>query len=262
MQIMANGISMAYSEEGDPQGPAIIFIHAFPFTRAMWREQVQALKGKFRVITYDLRGFGESELGEVPISVDLLADDLVALQEKLKIEKATWCGLSLGGYIALRAKEIHPQKVTRLVLADTRVEPDTDEGRIKRFQTVKLLFAKGVETFASGFVKNVVAPETLAEKPEILIELEGLVRKNSVRAISQALVGLAARTDTSMALKRDALPTLILVGANDQLTPVSSAEKMHRLAEGSKLVVLPKAGHLACIENPEGFNAALTRFLS
>lgn len=261
MEISVNGLKLNYSEEGPKAAPAVIFLHAFPFSGAMWNAQVEALRSTHRVITYDYRGFGQSEQGSTPVSIDLLAEDLIALQDELNLAAPAWCGLSMGGYVALRAKELFPSRVSKLVLADTRMEPDTDEARAKRFQTIKAVMGKGVGLFAEGFVKNVVAPETLTTRPEVLQHLKSLVMANSAVGISQGLMALAARTHTGKALSENPVPILILVGEKDGLTPPAMAQAMQKEAAGSKLIVIPGAGHMANLENPSAFNVALRDFL-
>ncbi|MEJ2468562.1 MAG: alpha/beta hydrolase, partial [Campylobacterales bacterium] len=132
MKTTVNGIDIKYDDVGPADAPALIFIHGFPLNRTMWQPQMEALKGRYRLIAYDLRGHGESSLGEEDFTMERFVQDLLGLMEALRIEKATLCALSMGGYIALRAAETHPERFSALVLCDTQCSADTPEGKKKR----------------------------------------------------------------------------------------------------------------------------------
>jgi len=180
---------------------------------------------------------------------------------ELGIGKAVLCGLSMGGYIALRAHERHPDRVQGLILCDTRSEADSNEARIKRANQAKGVKENGVKAFAEGFVKAVFAPATFKSNPAAIESIRTIIEKTSPLAISGTLLALAARTDTTASLASVNVPTLILVGEHDSLTPPSASEAMHKHIKGSTLHVIPDAAHMSNIENAPVFNKHLVEFV-
>ncbi len=252
---------IAYFEFGPTQGTPLVLIHGFPLSHAMWDAQIKALSTTHRVIAYDIRGFGASDVGTGQASIEFFVDDLMGVLDALKVDKAILCGLSMGGYIALRAVERHPERVERLILCDTRSEADSNEAKVKRAKAVQSIQKDGIEPFAKEFVKGVLAAKTLESKPEIVKILIHQISKNSVVGICGALIAMAARTDTTEALPKIKVPTLILVGEEDKLTPPDSARKMAGLIPQSKLEIIPGAAHMSNLENPDVFNAKIAGFL-
>lgn len=262
MRAKINGLEVAYNTAGNPSDLPVLFIHGFPFSQEMWKPQVTLLSQNYRVITYDVRGHGGSEVGDGQYSLEFFVDDLFRLLDHLKIEKAIVVGLSMGGYIALRAIERSPERFRALVLCDTRSEADTTEGKIKRAASIKLVKTEGVKKFAEGFVKAVFAPQTFEAKPDTVRFIQQIIEKTSPAAIAGTLFALAARTDTTPSLPNIKVPTLILVGEHDTLTPPSAAEAMYAKIPDSELHVIPGAAHMSNLENPEEFNKHLLDFLS
>ncbi|HEX9614543.1 MAG TPA: alpha/beta fold hydrolase [Bacteroidota bacterium] len=261
MNIRINGLMMNYQERGLPQGLPVVFIHGFPFSHAMWNSQMMAIPQGTRAISYDVRGHGSSEAGDGQFSIEYFADDLIGLLNELGIGKAVLCGLSMGGYIALRAHERHPDRVQGLILCDTRSEADSNEARIKRANQAKGVKENGVKAFAEGFVKAVFAPATFKSNPAAIESIRTIIEKTSPLAISGTLLALAARTDTTASLASVNVPTLILVGEHDSLTPPSASEAMHKHIKGSTLHVIPDAAHMSNIENAPVFNKHLVEFV-
>ncbi len=250
-----------YVDQGPKEGMPLVLIHAFPLNHTLWNRQIQALSEKHRVISYDLRGHGESDVGDGQYTIELFVDDLIDLLDHLKIEKTIVCGLSMGGYIALRALERHPERFSALVLCDTRSEADSDEAKIKRSAGLRLLKEKGVPLFAEEFVKPAFAPETFKTNPEIVQTVKEMILKNSPLGIGGALLALASRTDTTESLKQIKIPTLVLVGEKDQITPPSAALSLKEKIPSAQMHVIPQAGHLSNLENPSEFNRRLIAFL-
>ncbi|HSA60155.1 MAG TPA: alpha/beta fold hydrolase, partial [bacterium] len=249
-----------YEDHGPREAGPLVLIHAFPLNLTMWNAQIQALSAERRVIAYDLRGHGESDVGDGQYTIELFVDDLIALLDHLRIDTTAVCGLSLGGYIALRALERHPERFNALVLCDTRSEADSDEAKIKRSAGLRLLKEKGVPSFAEEFVKPAFAPETFKTNPEIVHTTKGMILKNSPLGIGGALLALASRTDTTESLKRINIPTLVLVGEKDQITPPSAALSLKEKIPNAQMHVIPTAGHLSNLENPAEFNQRLAAF--
>lgn len=250
-----------FIEAGDGDGLPVVFIHGFPFSHALWRPQLEALGAGRRLIAYDVRGHGRTPAGDGLYTIDLFVDDLVELLDRLKIERAVLVGLSMGGYIALRAADRAAARVRGLVLADTRAEADTNQSKALRHGAMKLVAEKGVPAFADEFVKNLFSPPTLAANRPCVEELKALMRANPALGIRGTLLALAARMDASAWLGSIKVPTLVVVGEDDGLTPPSAAAAIVRAISGSKLVVIPRAGHVSSLENPEAFNKALDEFL-
>jgi len=259
MEGTVNGIS--FEDSGPRDGIPVVFIHGFPFDRTMWELQMKEAGKIRRALAYDVRGHGRSEAGDGQYSVELFVDDLVALLDHLRVDRAVLCGLSMGGYIALRAAERQPERLSGLVLCDTKSSPDTDEAKIKRAAAITAVKKYGVPKFAEEFIKAVLTENTLKTKPAIASSLLNSVLGNSPLGISGALLAMAARTDTPAALAKIAVPALILVGEHDKITPPSAAEAMLKALPKAEMHVIPGAAHMSNLENPAVFNEKLLAFL-
>lgn len=219
MKTVLNGSEAFYMEPGNPNGFPIVLIHGFPFSHEMWEPQIAVLQKRFRVVAYDLRGHGESEAGDGQYTLEFFVDDLIALLDFLKIQKAILCGLSIGGYIALRAVERNPERIGALILADTQAKADFNEAKLKHKAAIKSVKTNGVRTYAESFVKAVFAPQSLEERKDIVERIRHIIQSNSSLGICGALLALVSRTDTTEALSAIKVPTMILVGEHDALTP-------------------------------------------
>ncbi len=242
----------------------IVFIHGFPFSAEMWKGQTQMLqdnKKNLRIITYDLRGHGQSDVGDGQYTIELFVDDLIGLLDYLKITKTILCGFSMGGYITLRAIERNPDRFNALVLCDTMSAADSNESKVRRANSINQIKKEGVERFAEGFLKAVFAPQTFDTKPDIIDEIRRVILSNSPLGICGALLAMAGRTDTTESLSRISVPTLILVGKHDAVTPPSASKSMHDKIPNSILHLIDNAAHMSNLENPNVFNEHLTKFL-
>lgn len=260
-----NGINLYYTDIGKERSPPVVLIHGFPFSSEMWNGQTQMLQASqenLRIVTYDLRGHGQSDVGDGQYSIELFVDDLIALLDHLKITKTILCGFSMGGYIALRAIERNPDRFRALVLCDTMSAADSNEAKIKRANSIKLVKKQGVGRFAEGFLKAVFAPKTFETQPEIIDEISRIVLSNSPAGICGALLAMAGRTDTTEALSRINIPTLILVGEHDAVTPPNAAKNMQDRIPNSKLQLIKNAAHMSNLENPKVFNEQLIKFVA
>jgi 3-oxoadipate enol-lactonase len=253
------GIEMAYDEVGS--GPPVVLLHGYPFNRSMWSEQVAALSANYRVITPDLRGHGETTVTDEPATMDEMAQDVAALLDKLGIERVTLGGLSMGGYVTLAFYRRFPLRVRALILADTRPQADTLEARRNREEQAKKILNEGMQSIADDFLKKVLTPATLSERPEITERVREMILKTNPQGAAAALRGMAVRHDQTDFLEEIFAPTLILVGSEDQLTPPKDAELMKREIRGSRLEIIEGASHLSNLERPEVFNRALLDFL-
>jgi 3-oxoadipate enol-lactonase len=253
--------TLNYTQFGPVGKIPVLFIHGFPFNQTMWQPQVEALQSGYHLITYDNRGHGKTPAGDGQYTLELFVDDLIALLDELNLSKVVLCGLSMGGYIALRAIERHPDRVHALVLCDTRAEADSNEAKVKRTANLKVVKEKGVPAFAEGFLKAIFAPGTFETNPQAVDLIRKAIVANSPTGIIGTLIALAARTDTTAALSTIQVPTLILVGDQDPVTPPAAAETLHRGIAHSELHVIPRAAHLSNLENPVDYNRHLAAFL-
>ena len=261
MKLQTQGISLAYETAGPRNSLPVVFIHGFPFSREMWRGQVKALSRDFYVVTYDVRGHGESDTGDGQYTVELFVDDLIALFDHLKLKRAAVVGLSMGGYIALRAAERHPDRFRALVLCDTRSEADGNEGKIKRAQQVREIKNGGLKDFTEQFLRAVFYEKSISSDLPAVASIKSIIEKTPPQAVAGTLIALAGRTDTSAALYKLNIPTLILVGRHDAITPPSAANAMKEKISGSEMHIIPDAGHMSNLENPAEFTGHLVKFL-
>ncbi|RRR76600.1 MAG: alpha/beta fold hydrolase [Candidatus Viridilinea halotolerans] len=257
METHLNGIKLAYSDEGN--GPAIIMLHAFPLAGAMWREQVAALREHYRIVVPDLRGFGDSDAPPGPYLMDQMADDVAALLKKLGISQSAVVGLSMGGYIAFSLWRRHRQTISALVLADTRAAADTPDGQATRESNARLVEHEGPPAIAAKMIPNLIAPRA---SQALRDELARLIHANRSTGIAAALRGMALRHDSQPDLASITVPTLVIVGTEDSLTPPAEAEAMHHALPNSTLMQIKDAGHLSNLEQPAAFNAALQSFFT
>lgn len=229
----------------------------------MWKYQIPELQDKmnFRIITYDLRGHGKSDVSDGQYTMELFVDDLIGLLDYLKIGKTIICGFSMGGYIALRAIERNPERFNALILCDTMPAPDSNEAKIRRANSLKEIKKEGIERFAEGFLKSIFAAQTFTTKPNILGETRKIILSNAPLGICGALIAITGRTDTTEALSKISVPTLILVGKHDAVTPPTAASIMHEKIGNSELQVIEDAAHMSNMENPTSFNRHLIHFL-
>lgn len=258
--VSINNLNVSYNDEGSGQYP-VILLHGYPFDKSMWDAQVSHLKSSHRVIAYDIRGFGASRDETSPLSLDLFRDDLIQFMDVLNIDKAILCGLSMGGYIALHALKKYPWRFQALILCDTQCVADTPEGKAKRLQSIEDIKAKGTSAFNEGFIKNVFHKDTPEKHPELVAALRTVVNGNSERIITQGLQALADREESCTSLGDIHLPTLILCGRDDVVTPLAQSEFLHAHIKGSILQVIDHAGHVSNLEAADEFNEHLSAFL-
>lgn len=255
--VTVNDIELTYRDEGT--GEPLLLVHAFPLSGAMWERQIEGLAPQYRVIVPDLRGFGGSGLGTSAVSMDQYADDLAQLLDQLELEQVALGGLSMGGYVAFAFLRRHRERVRSLILADTRATPDTAEGRQGREQNARL-----VEQQGPGAIADQMLPKLLSSGAAKSLQAEArrVIEANDRAGIAAALRAMAARPDSTALLAGISVPTLVLVGSEDELTPPSDSQAMHQAIPNSQLVELASAGHLSNLEAPTAFNDAIDLFLS
>ncbi len=250
---------LSVREAGDPKGPPVVLLHAFPLSSAMWEPQFEALKA-YRVLAPDLRGFGATPL-VAPWFIEHAVDDALETLSSLGVPEAVFVGLSMGGYAALRAVQKAPSRVKALVLCDTRAEADADENKVKRAAAVDAVRARGVPAFVGPFLDGALAPPASTGNPKAAAFLKSVAEKASPEAVMAALAALTARADTTAALPGIKVPTALLFGAEDKITPPSLGEGLRARIPGAQLHLIPGAGHFPNVENPAAFNERLVSFL-
>jgi pimeloyl-ACP methyl ester carboxylesterase len=261
IEVKINDAEICYDDFGESAIP-VIFIHGFPFNKASWQPQMDFLKNQYRVIAYDIRGFGKSTSGDEEPSINLFADDLIQMMDVLQIEKAIVCGLSMGGYILLNAINRYPERFHGVILSDTQCIGDTTEAKEKRYKTIKQIEADGLNDFATAFIKNVFCKESLDNKKQLVEEIKNMILSTKVEAVTGTLAALAQRQEKCFSLNEISVPALILCGKEDIVTPLIQSEFLHTHIKDSKLHSLDKAGHMANLEQADEFNKLVNDFIT
>jgi 3-oxoadipate enol-lactonase len=259
-KIIANNITVSYTDEGPDNAPVIIFIHGFPLNKAMWHKQVGELKENYRVITYDIRGHGDSDAGSTDFSIELFVRDLLSLMDALKIDKTILCGFSLGGYIALHASENYPERFSALLLCDTNCTADSSEAKEKRMKVIESIKKKGLEQYAEESLKKLFAPISISKQIKEIAIVREMIMKTSKQSLFKTLHAMADRAETCTKLHEIKVPVLILVGKADEITPPDVALAMHEKIKSSTIHSIDHAGHLSNMEKPKQFNNQLRKF--
>jgi pimeloyl-ACP methyl ester carboxylesterase len=228
----------------------------------MWAKQIEVLKENYRVIAYDVRGHGKTEIGNDNFSIDLFVNDLLKLMDALKIDKTIICGFSMGGYIALKAIVSYPDRFNALILSDTSCAPDTPEAKERRMKAIEAIKANGLEKYAEESLKKLFAPISVSEHIKEVDIVKEMIMKSDKQSLYKTLHALAEREETCTRINKIKVPVLIMVGKEDEITPPEVALMMHEKIKGSIIHIADNAGHLSNMENPKEFNNQLTKFLS
>lgn len=260
MKARIDDIELAYTDEG--RGTPIVLIHGFPLNRTMWDPQIPTLSQGNRVIAPDLRGHGESEAPSGPYLMEVLAYDVRRLLDHLSIDQAVIAGFSLGGYVTFAFYRKYPERVRALVLADTRPQPDTPEGRQGRMDMANLARNEGASAVADRLLPRLLTPDSLKDRRELVEKVRDMITSTPVKGIAGDLMGLAERPDSLPTLEAISCPTLVIVGEQDALTPPAESQLMAQRIKGSRLELIANAAHLANMEQPEAFNRAVKSFLA
>lgn len=259
MKVHVNGTTLAYSDEG--QGPPIVFLHAFPLNRTMWEPQVAGLADRYRVITIDLRGHGESDAPMWRYTLDQFAEDIKGVLDHLAISKAAFVGLSMGGYILFALYRKYPALIQACVLADTRATADTPDAKAARFSMAQVAYRRGASAIADLMLAKLISPASLTHRKDLQEQLRAIITGNQVSGIIGDLMAMEERPDSTPLVQTLTVPTLVIVGEDDVASPPDEVQAMARHIPGAAFVVIPEAGHLSNMENPESFNAAIRTFL-
>ena len=257
-EIAEQPFGLAHTEAGE--GFPVILIHGFPHDRTLWASQLAGLEGRCRAIAPDLRGFGAS-LAAPPYTIDRYADDVIALMDRLGIERAVIGGLSMGGYIAFSMWRRHRARFRGLMLIDTKAGADSDEVKKRRTQQVEVAQREGMAVLAPRLLETAVSARTRERHPEVVERLLAMMTRQRVEGVVGALQAMVRRVDSTPTLKTIDVPTLIVVGQEDVATPVEEARKMHDAIAGSTLEIIEGAGHLSNLERPAAVNHVMSEFI-
>ena len=277
---------MLHIHESGPRGDAtrgsVVFIHGFPFDGTMWAPQLDDMPDGWRGLAPDLRGFGQSPLGadsgavpsgrrvgngiahtdEPVLTMARLADDVAEVIDRECDGPAVVCGLSMGGYVAFELRRRHPERIRALVLADTRAAADSDEARENRMRMAQTVRDSGVAPVAAAMIPKLLAEGTRENAPDVEETVRAMILDTAPETVVAALAGMASRHDSTRELAEIAVPTLVMVGEHDAITPPDDARAMADGIADARLTIIPDAGHVSGLENPRAFNEALKDFLN
>jgi 3-oxoadipate enol-lactonase len=258
-RITVNGVSLALETRGE--GPAVLFVHGYPLDRTIWRAQLDGLDG-YRRIAPDLRGMGESDAPDLGYGMAIYADDLAALLDAMGVDEVVLCGLSMGGYVLFEFLRRWRQRVRALILMDTRAEADGVEARRARDAAAATARESGAAAIADAMLPKMLAADAAERAPEVVDRIRRMMAATPVAGIIGALSAMRDRHDSTGLLPTLAgLPTLVIVGEEDAMTPPEGARRMAAAIPGARLVAIAGAGHLPPVERPSETTAAILDFL-
>ena len=259
MRTIINEISVF--TEGNEENQALIFVHGFPYDHTMWDAQIYEFSKSYYCVSYDIRGLGESPAGDGQFTIEMFVDDLENVIDELHLEEPVLCGLSMGGYISLRAIERMENKFGGLILCDTKASSDDNAVKIKRAEAIKKINSEGLDPFVDEFVRNCFGDDFVREHKEEYDRVASRSKENNKDGVKGCLLAMAARTDTTSYLSKITVPVLLICGEEDKLTPpdvmMSMADKIHN----AEFVVIAKAGHMTPVEQPKEVNKHIRDFL-
>jgi len=241
-------------------GVPILFVHGFPLDHEQWRPQLEQLTA-WRCIAPDLRGVKGGAAPAGGYSMGGYADDLAAELDAAGVESAICCGLSMGGYVLFELLRRYPQRVRGLILCDTKAEPDTPEGKAGRDELARVAEREGAAAIAERLLPKLLGPSTRAQRPRVVEVVRAMAARVQVAGLVGALAAMRDRPDSVPLLEEIRVPTLVLGGSEDEISPAAGMRAMALRIRGARYVEVPEAGHLAPLERPELVNGALEEFL-
>ena len=259
MQVRSGDTEIHYQVLGS--GPDVVLLHPFPAHRGVWMPVAEALASRYRLILPDLRGHGESQPGAGPATMSKHAADLARVCDDAGVTKAVFAGNSIGGYIVFEFWRQNRARVKALALCDTRAQADSAEGRTARLKSVEDVEKHGPDAFIEANLDKLLGESTRRNRPDIVDAACAMMRRMTVAGIAAVQRGMAERPDSVATLATVDVPTLLLVGNEDTVTPMSDAELMRSHIRGSSLTVIPKAGHYAPLEQPQAVLESVREFL-
>lgn len=260
-QVTLGAVSLSFIDEGE--GETILFLHGFPLNKRMWSYQFQHFRSSHRVIAPDLRGHGNSTVSPGKVTMRQMAEDVIALLDALSVERnVTLCGLSMGGYVAWEFWQLAAARLRRLILCDTRAAADTEEVARGRQMMAHEVVRSGAAVIADAMPLKLLSPQTQNTAPHKAAAVREMILATDVQGIAASQRGMAVRADFADRASSIEVPTLIVCGGEDSITPPDEMRSLHASMERSHYVEIPGAGHLAPWEQPAPVNAAIQSFLA
>jgi 3-oxoadipate enol-lactonase len=259
MELTSGDAKIFYKVEGAAR--PLVLVHPFPANHKFWEPVAALLAPRYRLVMPDLRGHGASQTGPGPATMEKHAADLLRVCEGVGVERAIFAGVSIGGYVLFDFWRRHRERVQALILCDTRAQADTDEGRANRLNSAEQVLKEGKDRFLDEMITKLLGATTRSRRPDLVAKARKLLGEMTPQGIAAVQRGMAERPDSIPTLKTINVPTLIVVGEEDTLTPPADSELMHKHIAGSKLEVVPQAGHYAAFERHENVVGILRRFM-
>lgn len=259
-QTTVNGVSLNFVERGT--GTPLLFVHGFPLDHSMWSGQIDGLADECRVIAPDLRGFGASGVTAGTVTMEQFADDVAALLDSLAIaEPIVFCGLSMGGYVAWQFALRHKQRLAKLIVSDTRAVADSAEAAAGRLKMAEKVLVEGSQVAAEAMQPKLFGPHTQAQQPQIVESTRQVMLRTKPEGIAAALRGMAQRPDVTTRLSEIAVPTLVICGQYDGISPPTEMRGISEKLPHARFVEIPDVGHMAPLEAPTLVNQEIRQFI-
>jgi 3-oxoadipate enol-lactonase len=260
-RINIGGLELAVEQRGN--GPVLLLVHGFPLDHGMWCEQIEGLSQDFHVVAPDLRGFGQSDVTPGTVTMDQFADDLAALLDSLGIEQpVALCGLSMGGYIAFAFCRRHLGRLGHLILCDTRSDADSPPVRRGRLAMAEQVLKSGSSSVVAAMLPRLLAEATTERRPAVVERLTKMIQSMDPQGVAAAQRGMAAREDATAMLSQIGVPSLVVCGQQDSVSPPAHMRAMAAAMPEARFVEIPDAGHMSPMENPAAVDAAIRDFLA
>lgn len=255
-------VRLAGYATGPPDGMPVVLLHGFPFDRHLWEPQQDVLAQEgYRVVLPDLRGHGHSPSTPEVATMEAMASDVFRLLDRLQASRTVVVGHSMGGYVALAMYAAEPDRFAGLVLANTRAEADDEEGQAKRDEMATAVREGGSDVLVDRMFDKLMSPTTRERQPALVESVVRIMRQTPPEGAVNALMGMRDRPDRRDLLRKIRVPTLVIAGVDDPITPPDDARAMADAIPGARLEVLGGAAHLSMLESPKAFNEALLGFL-
>lgn len=258
-RVRSGDAEIVYESQGN--GSPVVLLHPFPCHHEFWNPVAPALNSRYRMITPDVRGHGDSDIGDGPALMSKHAQDVARVMDAASISKAAFIVCSIGGYISFEFWRCFRERISALVVCDSRAQADTAEGRANRLKAAGDVLEQGSEQFFESMIPKLMGRTTVGTRPDLVDGALRMMRKMSPQDISLVLRGMAERPDSVADLKTINVPTLILIGEEDVFSTVADGELMRQNIPGSQFKIIPKAGHFAPWEQPEAVGKILRQFL-
>jgi 3-oxoadipate enol-lactonase len=243
------------------EGPPVVLLHPFPANHEFWLPVARALATRYRVLLPDLRGHGDSGLGEGPATMEKHAADMARVMDDADVARSPLIGVSIGGYVLFEFWRSHRGRVAALGFCNTKAPADTAEARGARLQAANDVLDRGTEPFFESMIPRLLGRTTRETRPDLVDAALRMMRKMSPEDVARVQRGMAERPDSVETLKTINVPTLLITGDEDILTGINEAELMRQHIAGSQLKVIPKAGHYSPWEQPEEAGRLIRPFL-